>query len=76
MASATLRNVSAGGTVMPLRTSPIAGDRYFYGDNQRVVASALGAIDQIHRPVTVLPQIQLEPVSAVTIGRRDVRTAG
>ena len=51
---------------MPLRTSRsrAPGDRDVDGDQQRVEPGLGGPVDQRHRPVAVLPHVELEPVPA------------
>ena len=55
---------------------PRAGDRNVDGDQQRVVARRGGALHQRHRPVAVLPHVQLKPVAAMWVCGLDVLDRG
>ena len=55
-----------------LVAQPGAGHRHVDGDQQGVEAGLRRPVDQGHRPVAVLPHVELEPVATVRVGRRDV----
>ena len=59
-----------------LVAQPRARDRDVDGDQQRVEAGLGRPVDQRHRPVAVLPHVELEPVAAVRVRRRDVLDRG
>ncbi len=53
-------------------TQPRTGHRNVHGDQQRVEAGRGGPLHQRHRPIAVLPHVQLKPVAAMRVCGLDV----